>query len=39
MADFHRGIIQANDIAFHYLEMGSGPLVLCLHGFPDNAFT
>jgi pimeloyl-ACP methyl ester carboxylesterase len=39
MTDFHRGTIQANDIAFHYLEMGSGPLVLCLHGFPDNAFT
>ena len=39
MTDFHRGTIQANNITFHYLEMGSGPLVLCLHGFPDNAFT
>jgi len=24
---------------FHYLELGTGPLVLCLHGFPDNAYT
>ncbi|MGE0823281.1 MAG: alpha/beta fold hydrolase [Candidatus Binatia bacterium] len=39
MADFRRGTVQANDITFHYLEMGTGPLVLCLHGFPDNAFT
>lgn len=39
MVDFHRGTVQANDITFHYLEMGDGPLVLCLHGFPDNAFT
>lgn len=26
-------------MAFHYLEAGRGPLVLCLHGFPDNAHT
>jgi pimeloyl-ACP methyl ester carboxylesterase len=39
MADFQRGTVQANNIAFHYLTMGDGPLVLCLHGFPDNAFT
>lgn len=39
MADFHTGKVQANGIDFHYLERGAGPLVLCLHGFPDNAFT
>ncbi len=39
MADFHTGKVQANGIDFHYLERGVGPLVLCLHGFPDNAFT
>src|SRR5438874_13156157 len=39
MADFHSGNVQANGIDFHYLEMGTGPLVLCLHGFPDNALT
>ena len=33
------GSVTANSIDFHYLELGSGPLVLCLHGFPDNAYT
>jgi pimeloyl-ACP methyl ester carboxylesterase len=37
--DFSTGSITANNIDFHYLELGAGPLVLCLHGFPDNAFT
>ncbi|MCO6008897.1 alpha/beta hydrolase [Actinoallomurus purpureus] len=31
--------IQANGLAFGYLEAGSGPLALCLHGFPDSAYT
>lgn len=26
-----------NDLDFAYLEAGSGPLALCLHGFPDSA--
>jgi pimeloyl-ACP methyl ester carboxylesterase len=39
MAELRTGSVQANGIAFHYLEMGHGPLVLCLHGFPDNAHT
>ncbi len=29
--------VRANGIEFAYLEQGSGPLVLLLHGFPDNA--
>lgn len=33
------GRVEANGLTFHYLEAGSGPLVLCLHGFPDNAHT
>ncbi len=33
------GRVEANGVAFHYLEAGQGPLVLCLHGFPDNAHT
>ena len=33
------GRVEANGIAVHYLEEGQGPLVLCLHGFPDNAHT
>jgi pimeloyl-ACP methyl ester carboxylesterase len=37
MAELRAGSVQANRITFHYLEAGEGPLVLCLHGFPDNA--
>lgn len=29
----------ANNLRFAYLEQGDGPLVLLLHGFPDNAET
>jgi len=39
MTNFRKDHIQANGIDFHYLEIGTGPLVLCLHGFPDNAYT
>jgi pimeloyl-ACP methyl ester carboxylesterase len=28
--------VSANGIDFTYLECGSGPLALCLHGFPDS---
>ena len=31
--------VEANGLRFAYLERGSGPLVLLLHGFPDNAET
>src|SRR5579859_2339746 len=31
--------VAANDIGFAILEAGSGPLALCLHGFPDCAQT
>ncbi|WP_224369920.1 alpha/beta fold hydrolase [Hyalangium versicolor] len=31
--------IQANGLTFAYHELGEGPLVLCLHGFPDTADT
>jgi pimeloyl-ACP methyl ester carboxylesterase len=37
--EFNTGSVTANSIDFHYLELGAGPLVLCLHGFPDNAHT
>jgi pimeloyl-ACP methyl ester carboxylesterase len=33
------GRTTANDLEFAYLEAGSGPLALCLHGFPDSAHT
>jgi len=33
------GRVTANDVDFAYLEAGTGPLALCLHGFPDSAWT
>lgn len=36
-ASITTGRIEANGVDFHYLEAGSGPLALCLHGFPDTA--
>jgi pimeloyl-ACP methyl ester carboxylesterase len=30
-------MLAANGLEFATLEMGSGPLALCLHGFPDSA--
>ena len=31
--------VEANGIRFGVVEAGDGPLVLCLHGFPDSAWT
>lgn len=39
MQDFKTSSVEANGIRFHYLEKGEGPLALCLHGFPDSAWT
>ncbi len=36
MSDFERLTLHANDLSFSALTAGSGPVVLCLHGFPDN---
>ncbi|AKK26640.1 alpha/beta fold hydrolase [Mycobacterium sp. EPa45] len=33
------GFVEANGLTFAYIEEGSGPLVLMLHGFPDTAHT
>ena len=33
------GTVEANGLRFAYVEEGEGPLVLLLHGFPDNALT
>jgi len=33
------GVADLGDVQLHYLEAGDGPLVLCLHGFPDHAPT
>ena len=37
MSEFKNTTVQANGLTFHCLEMGEGPLALCLHGFPDHA--
>src|SRR6476661_5020594 len=34
-----QGQIAANGLTFAYLEAGAGPLALCLHGFPDSAWS
>lgn len=36
---FKQGRVWANGVLFHCNEIGSGPLALCLHGFPDSPWT
>ena len=36
MSEFERTTLHANDLSFSALTAGSGPVVLCLHGFPDH---
>lgn len=36
MGDFTHLTLSAGDLKFSALEQGSGPIVLCLHGFPDH---
>ena len=35
--ELKRRVVRASNMNFHVLELGDGPLVLCLHGFPDTA--
>jgi pimeloyl-ACP methyl ester carboxylesterase len=37
--ELNQGRVAANGLEFAYLEAGSGPLALCLHGFPDSAWS
>jgi len=37
MEQFKTGTVQANGVRFSFIEKGEGPLILCLHGFPDHA--
>ena len=37
MKQLREGRVHANGLTFATLEAGDGPLVLCLHGFPDHA--
>ena len=32
-------IVRASGVDFTYFEAGQGPLVLCMHGFPDTAWS
>jgi pimeloyl-ACP methyl ester carboxylesterase len=36
-AQIREGRVTANGLEFAFLEAGTGPLALCLHGFPDTA--
>jgi pimeloyl-ACP methyl ester carboxylesterase len=38
-AEIRSGTVRAGDLTFGILEAGRGPLALCLHGFPDTAYT
>jgi len=37
--ELRQGTTTVNDVELAHLEMGEGPLALCLHGFPDSAHT
>ena len=37
--EVEKGSVRANGLEFAYLEAGEGPLALCLHGFPDSAWS
>lgn len=37
--ELRSGEVEANGLHVAYLEAGDGPLALCLHGFPDSAWT
>ena len=38
-AELRSSTVRANGLTFGILEAGRGPLALCLHGFPDTAYT
>src|SRR5205814_4628855 len=36
-SEIRKRLVRANGLEFPVLEIGDGPLVLCLHGFPDHS--
>lgn len=39
MADFKHGFVYSNGIRLHYVEAGSGPLVVLCHGWPESWYS
>lgn len=39
MSDLKELVLHHGSLKFSALSMGEGPLVLCLHGFPDNLYS
>jgi pimeloyl-ACP methyl ester carboxylesterase len=37
--EMKNGTVRTNGLDFAFVEMGTGPLALCLHGFPDSPWT
>lgn len=38
-SSWHHGTAQVNGIRIHYVEAGTGPLVLMVHGFPESWYS
>jgi pimeloyl-ACP methyl ester carboxylesterase len=38
-AEFEHRFVETNGIRMHYVEAGSGPLVVMLHGFPESWYS
>lgn len=36
---YQKSFVQVNGLKFSYIEKGTGPVVVLLHGFPDHALT
>jgi pimeloyl-ACP methyl ester carboxylesterase len=36
--ELHEGYVEVSDVRLHYVEAGSGPLIVLLHGFPEFWF-
>ena len=39
MVDMKHGTVETNGIRMHYVEHGSGPLVVMCHGFPESWYS
>lgn len=36
LGDAQHGMFEIDDVRLHYVRRGTGPLILCLHGFPQH---